>query len=97
MGEKRGEQKAHVFFSGRVQGVFFRAFTEDVARGLGLSGWVRNVPDGRVEALFVGDKEKVMQAINKCQQGPPASQVDNVEVDWDSGLGESGPFKVVYY
>lgn len=90
-------ESAHVYFSGRVQGVFFRAFAEEVARSHGLRGWVRNMPDGRVEALFAGTRKSIETAIEQCRQGPPASHVDNVDIEWDPGLEDPGPFKVVYY
>lgn len=63
---------------GRVQGVFFRASTRCMARGLGLSGWVRNLPDGSVEALFQGPAEAVERALDWCRTGPPDARVDKV-------------------
>ena len=72
-------RRLHVFISGRVQGVFFRIFTQKKAESLGLSGWARNLPDGRVEAVFEGESEMIKQILNWCDQGSPASQVDKVE------------------
>jgi len=72
-------KRFHVFISGRVQGVFFRIFTQKKAESLGLCGWVRNLPDGRVEAVFEGEPEKIKQMLSWCDQGSPASQVDKVE------------------
>lgn len=72
--------KAHVFISGLVQGVFYRAWTQNKAQSLDLSGWVKNAPDRRVEAVFVGDKEKVEKMLKFLYQGPPASSVEKVEV-----------------
>ncbi len=66
--------RAHVYVSGRVQGVFFRAFVSEKAMELGLTGWVKNIPDGRVEAVFEGEKEKVEQVIVTCREGPLGSQ-----------------------
>lgn len=74
--------QAHVFVKGRVQGIFFRAFVRQQAQALGLSGWVRNLPDGRVEAVLVGEKEKIKRVIKKCRQGPPLARVSEVEVAW---------------
>ena len=65
------EVQALVRISGRVQGVYFRAYTRDMARPLGLKGYVRNLPGGKVEAVFVGPKDKVDQAISWCHQGSP--------------------------
>lgn len=83
-------KRAHLFISGRVQGVFYRAFTKDVADSLKLKGWVRNLRDGRVEAVFEGEEETILKAIEKCKQGPPYSRVDNVEVIWEEPEGLSG-------
>jgi acylphosphatase len=90
------ESRAHVLISGRVQGVFFRAHTRDAARRLGLTGWVRNLPDGRVEALFEGEKEKIDEMITWCHQGSPYSRVDQVEVAWEDYIGEFSSFSVRY-
>jgi acylphosphatase len=73
---------AKVLISGRVQGVWFRAYTRDMAASLGLKGYVKNLPDGRVEAVFKGAKPKVMEAIGWCYQGSPHSRVSDVDVDW---------------
>lgn len=73
---------AHVLISGRVQGVFFRAETQKAAVRLGIRGWVRNCPDGRVEALFEGPRERVTQMIEWCWKGSPHSRVSDVQVDW---------------
>ena len=87
--------RAHVFFSGRVQGVFFRAFTRDNARKLGVSGWVRNLPDGRVEAVFEGPREKVEKLIYLCRYEHPHARVDSVEVEYEEPQGLKG-FEVRY-
>jgi len=63
--------RVHVFVTGRVQGVFFRAETKSKADSLNLTGWVRNLPDGRVETVFEGEKERVDTMIEWCRQGPP--------------------------
>ena len=73
--------QAHVYVSGRVQGVFYRVKTRDKATELGLRGWVRNLPDGRVEALFQGEKDGVEEMIRWCRTGPEMADVSDVEVD----------------
>ncbi|MBF0558667.1 MAG: acylphosphatase [Nitrospirae bacterium] len=78
--------RAHLYVSGRVQGVNYRWFTSEVAHELTLAGWVRNLPDSRVEAVFEGDRELVDQAIVRCKQGPPASRVTDVDVIWENGV-----------
>ena len=70
----------HVRVTGRVQGVFYRAWTGQTARALGLAGWVRNHRDGSVEAVFSGSVEAVAAMIEKCRQGPPAARVEKVEI-----------------
>jgi len=66
--------------AGRVQGVFFRAWTEQEAKKLGLAGWVRNRRDGSVEALLSGPPEAVDEMIGRCRQGPEAARVDDIEI-----------------
>jgi len=70
--------------SGRVQGVFFRDSTRREAEVLGLSGWVRNLPDGRVEALFVGTRDACEKALAFMRVGPPRAHVTGVDVEWES-------------
>lgn len=82
--------RAHVLISGRVQGVCFRACTVDEAVAAGIAGWVRNTPDGRVEAVFEGDKSAVEAMIVWCRTGPPAARVSGVEVVWGEPKGEQG-------
>jgi len=88
--------RAHVYISGRVQGVFFRAHTRDKARSLGLKGWVRNTLDGRVEAVFEGEEEKIEEMIKWCHEGPRFSRVDNVEVEFEKPKEEFSGFEVRY-
>ncbi|HFB98038.1 MAG TPA: acylphosphatase [Bryobacterales bacterium] len=68
---------------GRVQGVWYRAWTEKTARNLGLAGWVRNRADGSVEALFCGAPEMVERMLELLHDGPPAARVDAVETEPD--------------
>ena len=91
------EMQVHVIFSGRVQGVFFRAHTEDTARGLGLKGWVRNLPDGSVEAVMEGSKSAIEEAINRCSIGPPSAHVDKVDTKWSRATGEFSSFSARYF
>ena len=79
-----GERAVHLRVTGRVQGVFYRGWTEESATALGLRGWVRNRRDGSVEAVFSGPAEAVAVMIEKCRQGPRAARVDAVEI-----LGEN--------
>lgn len=82
--------RAHLFFHGRVQGVFYRAFTRNEAVRLGINGWVRNLYDGRVEAVFEGSREVVEEAVAACKKGPPGAYVDEVELAWEPPVGEQG-------
>lgn len=88
--------RVHVYISGKVQGVFFRAYTRDKASELGLKGWVRNLYDGRVEAVFEGEKEKVEEMLRWCYEGSPYSRVSDVEVHWEAPTGEHKSFDVRY-
>ncbi len=85
LAEKDGTRRAmtarHLLISGRVQGVFFRAHTRDLAQRLGLHGWVRNLPDGRVEVKVWGEPDRVEELVAWCHQGPPAAQVTHVAVE----------------
>ncbi len=86
---------AHVFFRGRVQGVFFRAFTEENAKKLGVTGWVRNLPDGRVEAVFEGDEKDVEELIRRCRYEHPHARVDGVDVEYGDVKGYTD-FRIKY-
>jgi acylphosphatase len=88
--------RAHVHVSGRVQGVFFRAETADLARSLDLVGWVKNLSDGRVEVLLEGEKQDVEKAVAFCERGPPNAQVQKLEVKWEDWKGEFSDFRVRY-
>lgn len=82
--------RALVTASGRVQGVGFRWWARSRAASLGVSGWVRNRPDGNVEAVFEGSREHVELLLRWCQQGPPAAYVDQLDVEWQEPEGEHG-------
>ncbi len=88
--------RAQVLISGRVQGVFYRAHTRDQAWARGLKGWVRNLPDGRVAAVFEGKRAAIEDMINWCRQGPPYAAVEEVLVDWQPYQGDFVDFRIVY-
>ncbi len=87
---------ARVVIRGWVQGVYFRAYTRDQARSLGLTGWVRNLPDGSVEALFEGEKDPVEKMVSWCHRGSPASRVEKVEVTYGPFTGAFDSFEIRY-
>jgi len=76
--------------AGRVQGVWYRGWTVNTARALGLDGWVRNRLDGSVEALAVGPAAAVEELIRRCRAGPPVARVESVEVDDAQGIVAGG-------
>lgn len=86
--------RAHTYISGHVQGVFFRESTRRLADSLGLTGWVRNLPDGRVEAIFEGQRDRVERALRWCQRGPTGAEVSEVIVEWEPFAGEFDQFQV---
>ena len=88
--------RAHIFVSGRVQGVFFRDHTRRWASSLDLTGWVRNTMDGRVEVLAEGDKDRIENLISRLKEGPPIAHVENVEVDWEEYRGEFSDFRITW-
>lgn len=87
MGERT---RAHVFVSGTVQGVYFRANTREAAREAGVDGWVRNLPDGRVEAIFEGSADAVESMIEWCHTGSPRATVKDVDVEFEEPDGLAG-------
>lgn len=76
--------RLHAFVSGKVQGVFYRASTEEQAKRLGLNGWVRNLTDGRVELVAVGDEDKLKQLLDWCYKGPENASVKDIHAVWDN-------------
>jgi acylphosphatase len=88
------EARARVRVRGRVQGVFFRTTARDRARMLGLRGWVSNQPDGSVEAVFEGDRERVQSMVEWMRRGPSGAAVEDVAVTREEPVGESGGFSV---
>ncbi len=85
---------ARLLVSGLVQGVYYRATCAEKARELGLVGWVRNLPDGRVEALAEGPRPAIHHLISWCWQGPPAARVSDVRVQWQDPSGQHTEFQV---
>ncbi|VAX18671.1 Acylphosphate phosphohydrolase, putative [hydrothermal vent metagenome] len=89
------KSRAHIFVSGIVQGVFFRASAVSEANRIGgLAGWARNVKDGRVEIVCEGDRAKVEKLIDWLFKGPEYSQVEDVEVAWGKATGEFIHFEI---
>ena len=88
--------RAQVIIHGFVQGVFFRASTKDEAVRLGVAGWVRNLPDGAVQALFEGEKKKVEEIIGWCHKGPLGARVIKVDIFWETYKGEYKHFDIRY-
>jgi acylphosphatase len=86
--ELKTPKRVHVFVSGEVQGVFFRVECARRARSLGVAGFVRNAPDGRVEAAFEGDPDAVDRMVAWCRQGPEHARVDSVEVIEEAPSGD---------
>lgn len=91
-----GKVRARVTVKGRVQGVFFRADTRETAVALGVNGWVRNLPDGSVEAVFEGERARVEAAVDWCRHGPPGARVDWIDVRMEEPADEYA-FAVRYH
>jgi acylphosphatase len=88
--------RARVLVLGRVQGVGFRAATRDKARTAGVEGWVRNLPDGRVEAVFEGSRSAVQRLVSWCYSGPNGAVVEKVEITWEEPTGKEGGFSIAW-
>ncbi len=88
--------RAHIMVSGRVQGVFFRDHTRTWAVSLGLSGWVRNLRDGRVEVMVEGERDKIESLIARLEEGPPLAMVESAAVDWGNYTGEFFDFRIAW-
>lgn len=84
MSQEQEVAQALAVVDGRVQGVYYRASTQEQARALGLRGWVRNLPDGRVELRAQGTRDRVEALIAWCRKGPPSARVTSVDVDWET-------------
>lgn len=86
----------HLIIHGFVQGVCYRASTRETAVKLGLKGWVRNLPDGNVEAVFEGPVDELQKAIEWCEEGPRGATVSKIEHKWEDYSGEFSGFEVRY-
>ena len=84
----------HAIAQGRVQGVYYRAFTSKTAISLSLNGYVRNLPDNSVEITAEGDKKQLQKLADRLKQGPPGARVDNLELSWTEYTGQYGDFSV---
>jgi acylphosphatase len=89
-------KRAHVTILGKVQGVFFRAATQQAAKKFHLTGWVRNLPDGSVEAIFEGEDENIDKMLDWCHVGPPAAHVKDVLIKNKPYTGEFPDFMIRY-
>jgi acylphosphatase len=85
-----GRIRAEVFVTGTVQGVYYRSTTRDVATEHGVDGWVRNLADGRVEAVFEGPRDSVESVVEWCHEGSPAADVEDVDIEYTDPEGEEG-------
>ncbi len=88
--------RVHIFVSGRVQGVFFRAETQKKAKKFGVSGFVRNLPNGKVEVILEGEREKIEKVIEWARRGPFFARVENFDVSWEDYKGEFKNFGIIY-
>jgi len=88
--------RLHIVIEGIVQGVFYRASTIEESSKLGLTGWVKNCSDGRVEAVFEGEIDKIEQIVEWCKKGPPGAVVSNVETVLERATGEYDSFTIKY-
>jgi len=86
--------RVHVYIQGRVQGVFYRHWTKKLAQRFGIVGWVRNLEDGRVEAIFEGEKGKIEKMIAACKKGPPLAFVSHIDVIKEEATGEFSGFAI---
>lgn len=88
--------RAHVVFHGKVQGVFFRSNTERKAIELEVNGWIINRPNGTVEAVFEGSKNRIKNLIEWCRKEQPYAKVNEVKVTWESYRNEFDEFEIRY-
>lgn len=88
------KERVYATVSGRVQGVSFRDSTRQEAEKLGLTGWVRNTEDGKVEAIFEGDPDAVNRMVEWCKSGPSSADVEDVSIEKETPLGDVSGFEV---
>jgi len=89
-------ERAKIFISGRVQGVLFRDFTQRRASSLGVTGWVKNLSDGRVEVLAEGEKDKIIELMENLKRGPRMARVEDLDVEWEEYKGEHNGFHITW-
>jgi acylphosphatase len=89
-------ERLHVVIEGDVQGVGFRYYVVDVARSLGVRGWVRNRADGSVELTAEGDRGPLDGLLDAARRGPGGARVHRVQVEWEKARGDLGPFQLIY-
>ena len=87
--------RVHIFIKGKVEGVFYRSWTKSTAETLKLNGWVKNLEDGRVEAMFEGEKENVDEMVQKCKDGSRASEVTHMDIIWEEAKGDFTGFNII--
>ncbi|MCK4648970.1 acylphosphatase [bacterium] len=88
--------RVHIIVSGRVHGVFFRAETQEKAQQLGVTGWVKNLSEDRVEAVFEGEKPQVEQLVKWAKKGPSGAIVNDLDLSWEEYQGEFTNFEIRY-
>ncbi len=88
--------RAHVWIDGDVQNVNFRSATRDEAKRVGVHGWVKNLADGRVEAVFEGNRASVQRMVSWCYSGPSHATINAVEVTWEEATNHEGPFSIAW-
>ena len=89
-------KRIHLIISGLVQGVGYRAWVIEQANRLGISGWVKNLPDGSVEVAAESGEKTLKQFITVCRKGPPEARVDQTDVQWEQITGGYDGFEVIY-
>lgn len=88
--------RAHIYISGIVQGVYFRSNLKAWAKESKVTGWVKNLYDGRVEAVLEGERTSIEEVISLCRIGPPGAKVDKVDIEWEGYKGEFSSFEIRY-
>lgn len=88
------KSRVHLIVSGSVQGVFFRSEIENLAIENGVTGWVKNLPDGRVEAVFEGEEQSILKLVEFCKRGPPLAKVEKVSISKEAFRAEFTDFRI---
>ncbi len=90
------QKRIHIFYSGRVQGIGFRYTAQDIAEGLGLKGWVKNLNDGRVEIVAEGDEKTIKDFLDKILKGQIGRYIADVELAWEKSTKEFDSFEIAF-